>query len=150
MPTRNELFPSRFVKAADVSTPRTMTIASADLETFRNDGKEQIKLVLCFRERGSKQLVINATNFDAVAVITGSDESSDWVGHQIELFADRVLFQGRPFDCVRVRAPRQASMPLTNGAQRPPAASPQPVAKPQPPQPVAEPASDLNDEIPWK
>jgi hypothetical protein len=147
---RSEIFPSKYLKAADVTQPRTGTIASTGMEQFKNDGREQSKLVIYFRERGLKPLVCNMTNYDAIADMYG-DETGSWTGQRIELFADRVRFGGKLVDSVRVRAPQQAALPMNGGNG---AARPRPVANPQPPRPrvnpdprqnVGTPPDDLND-----
>jgi hypothetical protein len=146
---RDEIFPSKYIKAADVTQPRTGTIASTGMEQFKNDGRDQQKLVVYFRDRGLKPLVCNMTNYDAIADIYG-DDTDRWIGREIELFADRVRFGGKLVDSVRVREPSpvQRSLPVANGA--PP--RPRPVANPQPPQPAPEPASSkefYDDEVPF-
>jgi hypothetical protein len=118
------------------------------MEQFKNDGRDQDKLVVYFRERGFKPLVCNLTNYDAIATLYG-DETNGWAGQRIELFADRVRFGGKLVDSVRVRAPAQAALPVGgNGA----AARPRPVANPQPPQPAptAAAAAFYDDDVPFK
>ena len=63
MATRNDVFPSKYLKASDLDgTPLTVTIVSAPLETLKNpEGKEQTKTVLYLR--GTKKLLpLNVTN----------------------------------------------------------------------------------------
>jgi hypothetical protein len=58
MATRDELFPSRFIKASDLNgKPMIVTITSADRETLKDtSGKEKEKLILGF-ERLKKALI---------------------------------------------------------------------------------------------
>ena len=66
MAKRDDVFPSKYMKASDLGgEPLTVTIVSAPLETLKNpEGKEQTKTVLYFR--GSKKLLpLNITNWDS-------------------------------------------------------------------------------------
>ena len=127
---RDEVFPSRYLKAADLKgKPRTVTIESAPYETLKSlDGKEMQKIVLHFKNT-EKSL----TNFDAVCDATGYPDSDDWPGQRIELYPTKTTMGGKTTDCIRIRRP---------SASRPAAAAP-------PPPPPLEPANEMNDEIPW-
>jgi len=131
---RDEVFPSRYLKAADLKgKPRTVTIESAPYETLKSlDGKEMQKIVLHFKNT-EKSLPLNVTNFDAVCDATGYPDSDDWPGQRIELYPTKTTMGGKTTDCIRIRRP---------SASRPAAAAP-------PPPPPLEPANEMNDEIPW-
>jgi len=132
--TRDEVFPSKYLKASDLKgKPRTVIIDSARYETLKSlDGKETQKIVLYF-ENVPKSLPLNATNFDAVCDATGFPDTEDWPGQRIELYPTKTTMGGKTTDCIRIRRP---------SASRPAAAAP-------PPPPPLEPASEMNDEIPW-
>jgi hypothetical protein len=143
---REELFPSRYLRATDLAAPRVVTIAGVSQEDFQNDGETRTKPVIQFRER-VKPMVVNMTNFDTIADVAGTDETDQWRGVQVELFADKVRFRGKSVDSVRVRAPDQGR-PQANGGGEPPrrpqaAARPQPTSQPRPTH------DDLNDDIPY-
>jgi hypothetical protein len=143
---RNELFPSKYLRAADLPLPLVVTIASVTQEDFQNDGETRTKPVIQFREH-VKALVVNMTNFDAIADIAGTDETTRWRGIQVELFADKVRFRGKSVDSVRVRAPDQGQL-QTNGGGEPPR-RPQAATRSQPapqPRPIHD---DFGDETPW-
>ena len=124
---RDEIFPSKYLKAADLSKPTVVTIDSAPLEVLKNpEGKEQSKVVLHFRG-AKKALPLNVTNWDAVAAICGED-TDDWPGGKVELYADKTRMGGKTVDCIRVRAPGLRE-------QAPPMAPPE--------------AEDMNDAIPF-
>jgi hypothetical protein len=94
--TRDEVFPSRYLKAADLKgKPRTVTIESAPYETLKSlDGKETHKIVLYFKN-AEKALPLNATNFDAVCNATGCPDTEDWPGQRIELYPTRTTMGGK-------------------------------------------------------
>ena len=124
MATRDEVFPSKYLKAADLSgRPTTVTIDAAPLETLKNpEGKEQVKTVLYFK-KARKSLPLNMVNWDSVAAVAGGD-SDAWRGHQIELYPDKTTMGGKLVDCIRIRAPAQSD--LVAVAQKAKAAPPPP------------------------
>ncbi len=110
MATRDDVFPSKYLKASDLKGKSiTLTISSAPLETLKSpDGGEQLKTVLNFNGEG-KVLPLNRTNWDAVSDIAGGD-TDDWPGHQIELYPDKTQMAGKTVDCIRIRAPVQRAL----------------------------------------
>jgi hypothetical protein len=126
---RDEVFPSKYLKAADLkSKPAVVTIEAAGLEHLKNgSGEEQAKTVLSF-VGGKKTLPLNMTNWDSVADICG-DDTSDWPGKKIELYPTTTTLKGEVKPCIRVRPPAQRELP-----------------KPKPP---SSDAGDMDDEIPF-
>jgi hypothetical protein len=131
MAKRDEVFPSKYLKDTDLTRkPIVVVIESAPLETLKTfEGKEQTKTVLYFKG-AKKSLPLNATNWDAVAAITGEDDTERWPGHAIEIYPTTTTMQGKPVGCIRIRPPAQRELPK--------------VKPPAPP-----PADDVDDEIPF-
>jgi len=100
---RDDLFPSKYLKAADLNgRPLKAVIESVQKEELKSmDGKPQKKGVVYFRD-GQKGLVLNRTNYDALADFLG-EETGTWSGKTIELFPDRVSVGGKTVPCIRVR-----------------------------------------------
>lgn len=134
--TRDQVFPSKFLKAADLGGKSlVLTIKSVSREPLKtHDGKEQEKTVLHFVET-FKVLTLNLTNWDAVAAATGEDDDANWPGHKIEVFPTTVIVGTEPKPCVRIRAPEQGEL-LTKQRRKVTAAKP----------PVTD---DMDDEIPF-
>jgi len=130
--TRDEVFPNRYLKAADLKGKACVaTIESAPYVTLKGlDGNETKKIVLHFKN-AQKTLPLNATNFDAVCDATGFPDTEDWPGQRIELYPTQTPMGGNAVDCIRIRRP----------SSRPAVAAP-------PPPPPTEPG-EMNDEIPW-
>jgi hypothetical protein len=103
MVTRDEAFPSPYLKAPDLP-PRgkKFKIAKLQLERVGLDQKE--KYVLFFKGE-DKQLILNITNWDAIAEFCGAD-SDTWTGKDIVLYPDKTTFGGKTVDCIRVRRPK--------------------------------------------
>jgi hypothetical protein len=143
---KDDVFPSKYLKASDLPEPCVATIAGATMELFQHNDRDQDKLVVGFKER-IKAVICNMTRFDAIAAVAGTDETAKWRGVKVELFADEVRFRGKVVGTVGVREPDQGQL-QTNGGGEPPR-RPQAATRPQPvsqPRPIHD---DLNDEIPW-
>jgi len=146
MAKRHEVFPTRFLTAADLNgKPITLTIQSAPQETLKNKNGEEVKTVLHFRG-AKKTLPLNRTNWDAVADITGEDDSINWPGRKVEAYPTTTQFGADIVDCIRLRAPAQGELKAAPAAKTV-------KAKPKPPEPEAaeEPAlaDEMDDEIPF-
>ena len=139
----NSLFPSSFLKAADLQgQPRRVVIESCAPEQI--DANEPPKPVLRFKgvDRG---LVLNRTNAAVLAAGLGT-ETTGWTGHEIELFSMPVSYQGRMVDGIRVRVISNAAPPTTGNVfasahtfQQPPTATSPPEPAPPPAAPVTVP-----------
>ena len=127
----NDVFPSNYIKASDLQgQARLLTISAIALEQL---GTGESKPVLQFAGH-DKGLVLNKTNASILAA-SFSPETDGWIGKQIELYPDKVSFQGRIVDAVRVRVP----VPAAAAPAQPATAQPAPAGVP----PV-----DPNDELP--
>lgn len=105
----NDMFPKRFFNAEDFrGSDRKHVYVIAGVEIEELGPEKQRKPVVSFRET-EKSLALNKTNANAIAALFGED-SRDWIGKPIELFATRVPYKGKLVDSVGVRAP--AGMPV--------------------------------------
>lgn len=84
---REQLFPSKYIKAEDLEDEVLVTIEALETEEMLDrDGKKEKKGVLYFKGL-DKGLILNKTNWDRVEAQHG-EESDDWVGKKITLFAE--------------------------------------------------------------
>jgi hypothetical protein len=95
---KHQAFPSRFLKAADLGDePITLTIQSVTYEDLKDhDGRSRKKPVVSFTKT-PKVLVINATNFDAIVDVTGQDDTDNWPGQKITVYAGEVEVNGKTY-----------------------------------------------------
>lgn len=85
------------------------------------------------------ELVLNKTNWEGLAQITGQPDDDYWGGHKVELWVDpNVFFAGKTVPGIRVRRPQQGQ-----SAAAPPAASSPPPAAASAPPPAAAPAASV-------
>jgi hypothetical protein len=134
MAKRNEIFPSKYLKAADLNgQAHVVLIDRAPTETFGKGDDQEQKTVLYFRNNALKPLSMNMTNWDAVVLITGEDDTVEWRGHYVEVYPDTTRMQGKIIDCVRIRAPQQKELQL----------------KPKDKAAAQSAAADMDDDIPF-
>ena len=125
------LFPSAYLRASDVETPRLVTIQALERDRKMNSG--ELKHVLSFVEC-DQELVLNKTNCNSIAQMYG-DETDNWIGKQIVLIQSTTDMQGQTKDCIRIRAPKQK-----------PAVAP---VKPAPAKPAPAQPDDNQDDVPF-
>lgn len=103
-----ELFPGRFMKAADFKGKKvTMTIDAVDLERIEGEKGEETKGIISFRgrdgEKVDKQWVINRTNATCLMNLFGR-APQNWVGKRVTLYAMPISLTMNPdvSECIRV------------------------------------------------
>ena len=111
----NDLFPSKYLRAADVANPRVVTICNVTREEIGDD--KQNKPVLYFFE-DSRGMVLNKTNGQIIAHTLG-EETEHWLQKKIELRSEPVSFQGRIVDSIRVRVVDVPQVPIAQQAVPP-------------------------------
>jgi len=83
------------------------------------------KYVLHFNEV-EKPLVLNSTNGQLIAQITGNEDFDAWIGSKLVLYNDpSISFAGKITGGIRVRKPKQASAPAQSASATKPAAQPE-------------------------
>lgn len=106
-----DVFPSRYLKAADLGTAQpVVVIQSVKIEDMGEGRNKESKPVLYFAGK-EKGLVCNKTNSFNLAKITGSDDTDGWKGHSIQLYTAEVEAFGEMVDAIRVRAVKGAKPP---------------------------------------
>jgi hypothetical protein len=134
-----ELKESKFLRKEDAGAGILVTIRGVHQANVAKEGApEEMRWVMLFDET-EKPLVLNSTNGQILAQITGSPESDDWTGTQVVLYHDpNVSFGGKLVGGIRIRAPRKPGVPVTGK---------KPVVLPKP-LPVA-PAVESDDIMPF-
>jgi hypothetical protein len=114
---KSQAFKTRFYKSEDVKDgPITVTIDRMYQDRIGADKEE--KNILAFTDT-ERELVLNATCWDLITEITGSDDSDDWRGQQIVLFHTRVAYQGKQVDAIRIMSPAELEIRQSKQRVRP-------------------------------
>jgi hypothetical protein len=100
----NQYFPSQWLRSEDLNGPSVVTIIQVRDVKFpgQRGESDQIKPVLVFREL-EKDMIVNKTNFQALARITGRDSTEEWIGSKIQLRVEQVSAFGDVVDAIRIR-----------------------------------------------
>ena len=139
----SQAFPSKYLRAADLGDrAHLLTITKVEMADVGQEGASDHKPVVHF-QGADKGLVLNRTNADTIAIIHG-DETDAWIGKQVEVYPDTVMFNGRVTPCIRVRKP----MPPANGSGLGASTSGPGTQAAAAAPPAGHPA-DLDDEIPF-
>lgn len=96
----SDIYGGDFLTAQDLSKQGRIqvTIKEAEEITFKDENK---KILLTFKEF-DKKLVLNKTNANKLIGLTGSDDSDDWKGQEIDLYLVQVQFQKNEVPSIRV------------------------------------------------
>lgn len=110
----HEMFPSNFLKAADLGDEDVcMTISKVTMEKLGQGQDAEVKPIIHFRET-EKQFVLNKTNATTIIKIAGSDDTDDWIDKKITLYATEVAFGAEMVLSIRVRLPRPKPLVQAN------------------------------------
>ncbi len=121
MPNVNDLSESKYLKKEDVDPPILAEITGYEQVNVEKDGKPPkwryilkmkgiSKQLPLNKENEEKPMVLNKTNGNRVARITGTGDFDGWIGHQVVLYNDPdVEFGGELVGGIRIRAPKSTS-----------------------------------------
>ena len=116
MPKMGDMFPSKWISADDFEEDENgnpvdlvASISEVKIESLGIPGQPAAEKPICWFENLEKGLVLNKTNGKTIAAMYGND-TDDWAGKPITLYATEVNFQGTMTPCVRIRgkAPKKA------------------------------------------
>ena len=100
-----DLFPSKYLKAADLDGDVEVTIRTVEQEEFKDDDGVIKPKGVCYFEEGELGLLCNKTNWKALVGMFG-DESDNWAGKTITLTVMDVQFKDEMVPAIRVKVPR--------------------------------------------
>lgn len=95
----NEVCPSPHLEAADFPADTEVTIKAVN---FAEVGAEKVKKGVLYFEELPRGMVVNRTNLKRIIAWHGN-ETDDWVGKKITLYASETEYNGDTVDCIRVR-----------------------------------------------
>lgn len=149
----SDLFPSKYLKAADLGDRQVLvTIDAVMIEEIDDDDQTIRKPVVYFHGK-EKGLVMNITNGKAIAALYG-EETDEWIGRDVILYSRMVDFKGNEVPGLRVKAPVQQmrtvqSPPLHQQHVERDTLPAAPIRQQVQPQRRATVTADLNDEVPF-
>jgi hypothetical protein len=144
MPKVSSVYATRFLQASELSLdiPRAVMISGVVEELYGSDLTPKIVVTVTDEDGWSKDIPLNKTNARRLAVSFG-DDTDFWIGQQAEVWAEDVLFEGRPTIGVRIGPRTPASAPAAPDSAAPTAPAKIPARVP------ARVDATLDDEIPF-
>lgn len=101
-----EAFPSRFLRASDITKPYDATIKAVDYEDVStDDNKPERKLVATFVEDEHKAIVLNVTRCEALTEISKTRDYTKWPGTRVHISQGQTRFGGKRTPCTVLSAP---------------------------------------------
>lgn len=98
----NDLFPSKYLKAHDLSGKSyTLTIRAVTLENVGHGAEQERKLAIGF-EKATKLMLVNRTNAMIIASMYGP-ETDAWIGKAVIVYSARVKAFGAWHDALRIK-----------------------------------------------
>lgn len=115
----SKMISSKFVKSNDVDQPLLVTISEISEQNVAKENEPpEIKWSLAFSDY-SKPLVLNVTNIQLCSSVCQSEDTDDWIGHQIVLYNDpTIMYGGKMTGGVRIRAPKNMPKPTLSSHDR--------------------------------
>ena len=98
-------FPSKYLKASDITTPYDVTFSDIVKENVGTSEKVENKNVAYFKEDERKPIVLNKTRCESIEEITGTDEKTQWIGKKVHVSQGQTRFGGKKVACIVLSAP---------------------------------------------
>lgn len=103
----DDYFGGAFLKAGNFPQPEKLLITKV---TDEEVGKEKEKKLVVHFKGKEQRLALNKTNGRAIAKVAGTGDIDAWAGTWVVLFATTCDFGGETVDCIRIRAPKKATV----------------------------------------
>lgn len=107
--TREQAFPSKYLKAGDLPQPVNVTIREWTQDTIGQDDDKRLVVILFFDEV-EKGLILNNVNWLSIESLYGNDTDL-WIGKRVKLYKTKTKMGGNVVDCVRVLPPDGVAAP---------------------------------------
>jgi hypothetical protein len=97
-----DAFPSKYLRPKDLGAAApVVTIAAVRME--RVGQRQTSKPVVTFVGK-TKGLILNKTNATTIAQLLGTEDTEQWAGRQVRLYATDTTFGKDTVRCIRVKA----------------------------------------------
>lgn len=104
----SKLYPSKYLASDDLNG-KTVTVKIDHVVLEEVGAQKDWKPVIYF-QKAKKPMVLNRTNANMIASAYG-DDSDHWKGKPVLLRAEKVSFQGRVMDGLRIHIPQRPILP---------------------------------------
>lgn len=102
-----DVFPSRFVSAEELTNDKIVTIERVVMEeVFDAEKNTKTMKPICYFKGATKGMLLNKTNWKKIARKYGH-ESNDWTGCKVQLTTVEVLAFGDIVRAIRIKIPNE-------------------------------------------
>jgi hypothetical protein len=98
------MFPSKYLRGAELTAPVTVTIASIKPETMYKPGAGNVTGFVLYCEKASRGVVLTRPLALAIAQALGDPDTDTWPGKRIELYPQAMTVAGKAQVAIRARA----------------------------------------------
>jgi len=109
-----DVFPSKYLKAGDLPKNQEVSVV-IDRVALEVIGDDEDKPVLYFKG-SEKGLVLNRTNWGAIEMSSGIDDTDNWRGIELLLYQTTTQFGGNTVPCIRLRMVPKPAAPAAPAA----------------------------------
>jgi len=100
----NQMFPSRYLKGAELSGPKTVTIAEIRTEQAYKPGKGQADIYVLWCERATRGIVLTRPLALSISEALGEPDTDKWAGQRITIYPQPMRVGGRDLVAIRAKA----------------------------------------------
>ena len=101
----DKMFPKKYATGSDLEGPVTLSIARVQSEKMRpNPQSPEMNKWVVYFQGAQKGVVLSRTLAEQITEAVGSDETDDWLGHQVTLYPQNVIVAGKQRVAIRARA----------------------------------------------
>lgn len=111
-----QMFPSKYLKGADMAGPVTVTIASIRKEQSYKPGEGQSDIFVMYCEKATRGVVLTKPLAFSIAEALGEPLTENWTGRAVTLYPQPMTVAGRNLIAIRARAAAQPQPAGTNGS----------------------------------
>ena len=104
MPTKNDVFSKPHLTPADCGNQsHNLTIKDVkQVQVYDFKKKRKVMKPALYFSNAKKFMILNETNWDKIADILGLEDSDDWGGHKIVVYAADLMVGGEPVKGLRI------------------------------------------------
>lgn len=99
----NQMFPSKYLKGAELTGPVTVTIANIRKEQSYKPGEGQSEIFVMYCERATRGVVLTKPLAFSIAQALGEPETEKWSGRAVTLYPQPMTVAGRNLIAIRAR-----------------------------------------------
>jgi len=116
----NDMLESKYLKQSDVPDDAFVTIQKIGKKNIAKEDEAPDVKWLCQFNEYNKPLILNTTNIQLLAKACESEDTDDWIGKEVILYADpNVSYGGKLVGGLRIRKAKTAPVRVTKAASAP-------------------------------